>query len=104
MDRGSIDSFEIKFKSKFRNLKSAILLRTLVFALSFTAEAGLMLREFAGRRVLLKTLILSVSIGLLLGLPARLAWGQPQHQPTVDAPKQEPSAKPPAVAPDIPCR
>ena len=50
----------------------------------------------------MKTLILSVSIGLLLGLPARLAWGQPQHQPTVDAPKQEPSAKPPAVAPNVP--
>jgi putative tryptophan/tyrosine transport system substrate-binding protein len=39
MDRGLIDSFEIKFKSAFRNLKSAILLCTLLLALSVSAEA-----------------------------------------------------------------
>ena len=33
MDRGLIDSFEIKFKSAFRNLKSAILLCAMLFAL-----------------------------------------------------------------------
>ena len=40
MDRGFIDAFEIKFKSAFRNLKSAILLGALLFALSFPAEGG----------------------------------------------------------------
>jgi ABC-type uncharacterized transport system substrate-binding protein len=39
MDRGLIDSFEIKFKSAFRNLKSAILLCALLFALCSSAEA-----------------------------------------------------------------
>ena len=32
MDRGLIDAFEIKFKSAFRNLKSAILLGAMLFA------------------------------------------------------------------------
>jgi putative ABC transport system substrate-binding protein len=40
MGRGSIDAFEIKFKSAFRNLKSAILLGAMLFALCFRAEAG----------------------------------------------------------------
>ena len=39
MDRGLIDSFEIKFKFAFRNLKSAILLCAMLFALSVSAEA-----------------------------------------------------------------
>jgi putative ABC transport system substrate-binding protein len=39
MDRGLIDSFEIKFKSAFRNLKSAILLGAMLFALCVSAEA-----------------------------------------------------------------
>ena len=39
MDRGLIDAFEIKFKSAFRNLKSAILLCALVFALCTSAWA-----------------------------------------------------------------
>ena len=39
MDRGLIDSFEIKFKSAFRNLKSAILLCAMLLALCFPAEA-----------------------------------------------------------------
>lgn len=50
----------------------------------------------------MKTLILSLSLGLLIGLPARLAWAQPQHQQMVEAPKQEPTTKPPAAAPDVP--
>jgi hypothetical protein len=50
----------------------------------------------------MKTLILSVSLGLLLGLASRPAWGQLQGQETVKAPGHEPSAKPPAVASDIP--
>ena len=40
MDRGLIDAFEIKFKSAFRNLKSAILLGAMLFALCSPAEAG----------------------------------------------------------------
>jgi putative tryptophan/tyrosine transport system substrate-binding protein len=40
MDRGFIDAFEIKFKSAFRNLKSAILLGALLLALGVPAEAG----------------------------------------------------------------
>ena len=39
MDRGLIDSFEIKFKSAFRNLKFAILLFAMLFALCLPAEA-----------------------------------------------------------------
>ena len=39
MDRGLIDAFEIKFKSAFRNLKFAILLCAMLFALCFSAEA-----------------------------------------------------------------
>jgi ABC-type uncharacterized transport system substrate-binding protein len=39
MDRGLIDSFEIKFKSAFRNLKSAILPCALLFGLCVFAEA-----------------------------------------------------------------
>ena len=39
MDRGLIDAFEIKFKSAFRNLKSAILLCALLLALSLPLEA-----------------------------------------------------------------
>jgi putative tryptophan/tyrosine transport system substrate-binding protein len=39
MDRGLIDSFEIKFKSAFRNLKSAILICAMLFALCSSAEA-----------------------------------------------------------------
>jgi hypothetical protein len=50
----------------------------------------------------MKTLIPSVSLGLLLGLALGPAWGQPQRQQTVEAPGHEPSAKPRAVAPDIP--
>jgi putative ABC transport system substrate-binding protein len=38
MDRGLIDAFEIKFKSAFRNLKSAILLCALLLALSVPAD------------------------------------------------------------------
>ena len=40
MDRGLIDAFEIKFKSAFRNLKSAILLGAMLLALCVPAEAG----------------------------------------------------------------
>ena len=50
----------------------------------------------------MKILILSVSLGLLLGFAERPAWGQPQGQETVKAPGHEPSVKPPAAAPDIP--
>jgi len=39
MDRELIDAFEIKFKSAFRNLKSAISLGALLFALCSSAEA-----------------------------------------------------------------
>jgi putative ABC transport system substrate-binding protein len=39
MDRGLIDAFEIKFKSAFRNLKSAILTGTMLFALCNSASA-----------------------------------------------------------------
>jgi putative ABC transport system substrate-binding protein len=39
MDRGLIDSFEIKSKSAFRNLKFAILLCAMLFALCGAAEA-----------------------------------------------------------------
>ena len=39
MDRGLIDSFEIKFKSAVRNLKSAILLCALLLALCVSADA-----------------------------------------------------------------
>ena len=39
MDRGLIDIFEIKFKSAFRNLKSAILLCAMLLALCFSVEA-----------------------------------------------------------------
>ncbi len=39
MGRGLINSFEIKFKSAFRNLKSAILLCAMLFALCAAAEA-----------------------------------------------------------------
>jgi MscS family membrane protein len=50
----------------------------------------------------MKTLILSVSLGLLLWDDLGPAWGQPQRQKTVEAPGHAPSAKPPAVAPDFP--
>ena len=50
----------------------------------------------------MKILILSVSLGLLLGFVERPAWGQPQGQETVKVPGHEPSVKPPAAAPDIP--
>jgi putative ABC transport system substrate-binding protein len=39
MDRGLIDSFEIKSKSAFRNLKFAILLCAMVFGPCFPSEA-----------------------------------------------------------------
>ena len=39
----------------------------------------------------MKILILSVSLGLLLGLAERPAWGQPQGQEAVKAPGHEPS-------------
>ena len=39
MDRKSIDSFESKFKSAFRNLKSAILIFAMLFALYLPAQA-----------------------------------------------------------------
>jgi putative ABC transport system substrate-binding protein len=39
MDRGLIDAFEIKFKSAFRNPKSAILLCAMLFALGFPVQA-----------------------------------------------------------------
>ena len=39
MDRVLIGSYDIKFKSAFRNLKSAILLAALLFALCFSADA-----------------------------------------------------------------
>ena len=40
MDRGFIDAFEIKFKSAFRNLKSAILLGALLLALRRSSRSG----------------------------------------------------------------
>ena len=40
MDRGLIDTFEIKFKSAFRNLKSAILLCAMLFALCFPCRGA----------------------------------------------------------------
>jgi putative tryptophan/tyrosine transport system substrate-binding protein len=40
MDRGLSGSSKTRFKSAFRNLKSTILLGTMFFALTFTAEAG----------------------------------------------------------------
>jgi hypothetical protein len=43
MDRGLIDSFEIKLKTGFRNLKSAILLCALLFALCVDAQQKIML-------------------------------------------------------------
>ena len=39
MERGLIDAFEIKFKFALRNLKSAILLGAMLFALALSAEA-----------------------------------------------------------------
>src|SRR2546428_5528698 len=39
MDRVLISSYDIKFKSAFRNLKSAILLGAMLFALCVSAEA-----------------------------------------------------------------
>ena len=39
MDRGLIDSFEIEFKSAFRNLKSAILICAMLLALCVPAQA-----------------------------------------------------------------
>ena len=39
MDLGLIDSFGIRYKSAFRNLKSTILLCAMLFALSMSAEA-----------------------------------------------------------------
>jgi MscS family membrane protein len=50
----------------------------------------------------MKTLVLWLSVGLLLGLALDLAWGQPHHQEGVGVKGQAPSAQPPAVAPDIP--
>jgi MscS family membrane protein len=50
----------------------------------------------------MKTLILSVSLGLVLGLDLGPAWGQPQRQYTVNAPGHDPSAKTPAVVRDVP--
>jgi MscS family membrane protein len=50
----------------------------------------------------MKTLILSVSLGLVLGLDLGPAWGQPQRQDTVNAPGHDPSAKTPAVVRDVP--
>ncbi|HEY7317889.1 MAG TPA: mechanosensitive ion channel family protein [Candidatus Binatia bacterium] len=50
----------------------------------------------------MKTLILSVSLGLLFGPTVRPAWGQPQSKQTVGVPTQEPSTKPPAPTTDIP--
>ncbi len=39
MDRGLVEIFEIKFKSAFRNLKSAILFGAMLLALCFSVEA-----------------------------------------------------------------
>ena len=99
MDRGSIDAFEINFKSKFRNLNPQFYCALWSLRLALPPKRDSCCVNSLEGGFFMKTYPVSV-IGLLLGLPARLAWGQPQHQPTVDAPKQEPSAEPPAVAPE----
>jgi MscS family membrane protein len=50
----------------------------------------------------MKTLVLWLSVGLLLGLALSPAWGQPHHQEAVGVQGHEPPGQPPAVAPDIP--
>ena len=50
----------------------------------------------------MKTLVLWLSVGLLLGLALGPAWGQPHHQEAVGVQGHEPSGQPRAVAPDIP--
>jgi MscS family membrane protein len=50
----------------------------------------------------MKTLVLLLSVGLLLGLTLRHARGQPQHQEAVGAHGHEPTGQPRAVASDVP--
>jgi hypothetical protein len=50
----------------------------------------------------MKTLVLWLSLGLLLGLALCPAWGQPPHQEAVGVRGHEPHGQPQAVAPDIP--
>jgi MscS family membrane protein len=50
----------------------------------------------------MKTLVLWLSVGLLLGLALCTAWGQPHHQEAVGVQGHEPRGQPQAVAPDIP--
>jgi MscS family membrane protein len=50
----------------------------------------------------MKTLVLWLSVGLLLGLALCPAWGQPHHQEAVGVQGHEPPGQPRAMAPDIP--
>src|SRR5512132_4312998 len=50
----------------------------------------------------MKTLVLWLSVGLLLGLALCPAWGQPPHQEAVGVQGHETQGKPQAVASDIP--
>jgi MscS family membrane protein len=50
----------------------------------------------------MKTLVLWLSVGLLLGFASSLAGGQLGRQATVEAPALEPSTQPRQVPPDIP--
>src|SRR6267142_828736 len=50
----------------------------------------------------MKTLVLWLSVGLLLGLVLSPAWGQPHHQEAVGVQGHEPRGQSRAVAPDIP--
>ena len=50
----------------------------------------------------MKTLVLLLSVGLLLGLALGPAWAQPHRQEVVGAPGREPSGQPQEAASDIP--
>ncbi len=50
----------------------------------------------------MKTLVVWLSVGLLLGLALCPAWSQPPHQEAVGVRGHEPHGQPQAVAPDIP--
>jgi len=50
----------------------------------------------------MKTLVLLLSVGLLLGLALSPTWAQPHRPDAVGAQGHEPSGQPPAVASDIP--
>jgi MscS family membrane protein len=50
----------------------------------------------------MKTLVLLLSVGLLLGLTWSPGWGQPSHHEAVGAQEHEPSGQPQQVASDIP--